>query len=216
MAALRHAWGLGWTLGSACLVALAGCVPGELFLSGGDAAGTDGKLDAPSDTRATDRGETADGSHTDAALPEGGHDDGMAPDGMPPLPETGPRDAGPLPLVKCGDAATCSVPPNECCVHRAPFTFVCQSASLAATCTSDGNTPVFCANATDCPGEVCCGTKSSPTAISYEHVECEPTCTSSDNTKIVFCDPSAMLDVCTPLGKSCMASTLLPFFYVCG
>jgi hypothetical protein len=133
----------------------------------------------------------------------------------PPV-DTGPPDTGPSrPPITCG-ATTCELPGNECCAntHTYPTNFTCQSTADSMSCLDDGNTPILCSSPADCPGGVCCGTKS--TSDTYKAVTCAPTCmTTTYAEKVTFCSASGVPDVCAPLGLTCMPSTILNGFYVC-
>jgi hypothetical protein len=134
----------------------------------------------------------------------------------PPPKDTGPPDTGPkFPPIFCG-TSTCEAMTEDCCVgpKSAPG-HMCQSAGDYKTCLASGSTPVFCSEAADCPGQICCGTKPSPYAFGYSYVSCDNTCESTNNTKIVFCNPTVMPDTCMPFGLSCSPSSLLTGFSVC-
>ena len=137
-------------------------------------------------------------------------------DTTPPPKDTGPPDTGPkFPPIYCG-STTCEAMTQDCCVgpKSAPG-HMCQSAGDYKTCLASGSTPVFCSEAADCPGQICCGTKPSPYAFGYSYVACDNTCESTNNTKIVFCNPTVMPDTCTPFGLSCSPSSLLTGFSIC-
>ena len=168
-----------------------------------------------------DSGTSSDGGTADVttmhdvAVPEiGPMDVGHVMDTTPPPVDTGPPDMGPPkpPPIMCG-GTPCEVPANECCVVPFGGGATCQAAADYKTCYADGNTPIFCSSPADCPGQICCGTKNG--AQSYADVACEPTCDSTNNSKITFCDPSASPDICAALSLACGKSSILVGFYVC-
>jgi hypothetical protein len=137
-----------------------------------------------------------------------------------PPKDTAPPDTGPAhPPVYCGPSGTtCPVPGNECCVdtNTDPAAYECQATTSATSCSMMGRVPVFCDQTADCaPGFVCCGTKSSQ--YNYRVVACEKTCDSPYGFKIVFCNPSAVPDICASVGGgyTCQPSTLLPGYNIC-
>jgi hypothetical protein len=136
-------------------------------------------------------------------------------DTTPPPVDTGPPDTGPkLPPVFCG-ASPCDIPGEQCCVSSdTPATYTCQPAGDYKTCIGAGSTPVFCDEAADCPGQICCGTKTSAYGTYYA-VSCETTCESTNNTKIVFCNPAVTPDSCIPFSLTCKPSTILIGLSVC-
>jgi hypothetical protein len=135
---------------------------------------------------------------------------------MPP-PDTGPA----RPPIYCGPGMTCPVATGEaCCVSNVDFESGTGTADYSCgpvkSCYMAGNIPVLCDTTADCPtGELCCGTKMSSYG-EYAYVRCEATCPSTAaNTRVIFCDPSASPSICAAVGKSCLASGLLPGYYVC-
>jgi hypothetical protein len=220
VAALRLARGLGWALGSASLLGLSGCVPGELFLAGGEEAGADARLDAPTDAREADRAREADTSRADGAMDDAGPDamPDVAPGDVMPRGDSGPRDSGPadtgsLPPVFCGaDAAACPVPSEVCCVSGgAPTSYGCAVALVGGNPCKE--TPVSCGGAADCPGGVCCAMLNlADTRI--KGVSCQTSCTAA-HTKVI-CNRASIPDECATLGLSCGPASLLPGFYQCG
>jgi len=209
MTFVRFAWVLGW----AGLAAIAGCVPGELHLAGNEDGSVDATLDA--------RGDTAD--RDDSSRSDAMHDTGSSETAPIEDVSPAPPDGGPLPPVYCG-SSKCPVPSDICCVRggldAGSPKYACQDSmsSSIKSCKSLGGTPASCGVGADCPGNVCCGLlNSSDTA--YLVVQCQSTCVEdfdAGDLNVVFCDPSLSPDECTPIGKTCAPSILLPGFNVCG
>jgi hypothetical protein len=202
---------LVWALGSAGLVGLWGCVPDELRLADGDEAGQDATVDAHRDARTSDRGEAVDvGASRDGAAGDAPIEDSATHD-------SGVADAGLT--FRCGERAACTAPTALCCASTTAVDFDADTATTTYSCANEtcspGDTPIFCDEASQCAGGACCGTLNSEDTA-YIQVECQPTCGQSDGgLYVVFCSPSATPDVCTPLGRTCVESTLLPGFHVC-
>jgi hypothetical protein len=135
---------------------------------------------------------------------------------QPPPVDTGTIDVGPvLPPLYCGTTTTmpCEAMTHECCVDTQDGTtptYKCQVATEAPNCMADGNTPVACGQAADCPGQQCCGTVNFDDTA-YDMVQCEAMCDPS--SEITFCSPSG--GECEPLGETCQTSDLLPGYMVC-
>jgi hypothetical protein len=188
------------------LSALSGCVPGELRLAGGEEAGTDATLDGARDARLEDRGEVTDGPSV--------RDAGM--DALDSAVESGPVDTG-SPSLPCGDAA-CPLTTDVCCVDSLGPSYSCVAATdiMGGHGCPDGGTPLHCTDGADCVGKICCG-RLNFEDTGYVDVSCQPTCPQSDSGSlyIIFCDPAAMPDECTGLGKVCVSSKLLPAYDVC-
>ena len=73
-------------------------------------------------------------------------------------------------------------------------------------------TPISCADAADCPGEVCCGDNLNGL---YSRVSCAASCmgmTTGGATEITFCDPAG--NDC-PAGTTCQPSQVLAGYNVC-
>jgi hypothetical protein len=204
--------GFAWVIGAAGLVAMTGCVPGELRLAGEE----DGSAgDASRDTGVVRHDATVDVSPLQDVRP---NDVTPVIDASPPE-DMGPPDAGPLPPLSCGDAAACAVPADFCCVRMigGAFKYACESATAMkmASCTGFQGTPVSCEQGADCPGQFCCGTKADGGAA-YESVECQKTCDQdAGGSHIIFCNPEVIPDECAPFGRKCKPSTLLPGLDVC-
>jgi hypothetical protein len=186
--------------------------PHDLLGGGGNGSSSSGGVDAGRDT------STHVGDDTDAtAAPETGttFDSSTGPmDSGFTLPETSP------PLEAGGAGFSC--PPTTCKVPRVCCatgtgqgntpTFTCQDASKACGNTSSPGTPISCAVAADCPGEVCCGDNLNGF---YSKVSCQATCTGTTTggaTEITFCDPQG--DDC-PAGTTCQPSQVLAGYNVC-
>jgi hypothetical protein len=154
-----------------------------------------------------------------------------------------PKDGGvvipPKNIVQCGTndstttpmTVTCNAGDPTCCASQYPFdtvnpvSFKCTTS--AATCTDfdSGSIPIECRSSADCPGaSQCCGHEVTFSTIPadpitvYESVRCQATCPltladGGDNANRLFCDPAG---AACPAGNSCLASTLLPGFNVCG
>jgi hypothetical protein len=186
----------------------------------GGAAQT-GLFDEPSGPGTPDSGHPVDsGDHhdvfsppptTDSALPDrsepdvGGIDAGM---------DTGPTE----PPLYCGSNTTCAAMQQICCVTPDPLminppTYQCMGTSSATDCADNSGVPVSCGGAEDCPGQICCGTRSSADA-EYDHVRCATSC--SGTYDVQFCDAPPAPDECTGQGLMCQESTLVPGYYVCG
>ena len=128
-------------------------------------------------------------------------------------------EASPVPEASVGGLlcppATCK-DTDVCCAtdtgQGMTPTFKCQDPNKACGSTTSPGTPISCAVAADCNGEVCCGEN---TNGFYSKVSCEATCTgmtTSGATEITFCDPAG--DDC-PAGTTCQASEVLAGFNVC-
>jgi hypothetical protein len=140
------------------------------------------------------------------------------PDTSIGLPDTGVVDTGPPPTTDFACPPTTCKEPDVCCAtgegQGLTATYKCQSASK--TCedsTGAAGTPITCAIAANCPGEICCGDNNG--AGFYNKVSCEPTCTgtsSTGGTNVVFCDPNG---TDCPSGTTCQASQVLSGFSVC-
>jgi hypothetical protein len=203
---------LAWTLGAAAgLVAPLGCVPAELRLAEGDEAGHDATVDAPTDGRTADRGAvdvdaSKDGVAGDSPIEDSAtHDSGVA-------------DAGTT--FPCGDLAACTAPTAACCASTTAVDFDADTATTTYSCANGtcphGDTPISCDEASQCPGGVCCG-KLNLDDTGYIQVECRTSCGGDASPLfVVFCNPLANPDICTPLGKTCVESKLLPGFHICG
>jgi hypothetical protein len=186
--------------------------PHDLLAGAGGDGTSSGGVDAGHDT----------GSHVGP-----GPDSGSAPDtGMAVDSSTGPMDsgftlpeAGPQPDAG-GDGFSCPPTtckePRVCCAtgtgQGSTPTFVCQDASKACGNTTSPGTPISCAVAADCNGDVCCGDNLNGF---YSRVACAATCagtTTGGATEITFCDPAG--DDC-PAGTTCQASQVLEGYNVC-
>jgi hypothetical protein len=196
------------------MVAAAGCGgAGSTDLFGSDASsGQDGPSDASADAPHMQQ----DASHISDAPPP--MDVATVLDTSPP-PDVGHPDTGPkLPPILCG-STSCSIPAGDCCFDPTgdggDGSYSCQTPADPSSCSSEGGTPITCANGADCPGEVCCGTRNEE-EDEYLIVQCATSCTPDDNQRL-FCDPSSTMDVndCNALGGTCGASTILPGFTVC-
>jgi hypothetical protein len=149
------------------------------------------------------------------------------------------KDAG---ILQCGDNGSlngvggtpvdCNTGDPICCASQYPFdnvnpvSFACTANEGSCSDYDSGSIPIECRSNDDCPApSQCCGheitydTSGTPITI-YESVHCAATCPlflpdAGDTANRLFCDPLATVSVC-PSGETCVQSTLLPGFNVCG
>jgi hypothetical protein len=116
--------------------------------------------------------------------------------------------------LSCGQGLTCTAP-EGCCATApgGPSTTIYKCVDdLSSQCDVADETPITCDDDADCPmGEHCCGTKAQASGAQYAKVACAQTCALPD---IPFCNPGAG-NPCAFSGGPCIASQLLPGFYVC-
>ncbi|WP_394823841.1 hypothetical protein [Pendulispora albinea] len=147
--------------------------------------------------------------------------------GQPPRDDAGPVDASRPPIgILCGDIehqpTYCAREKEYCCVASLVTTPVrtCAVRGGLDLCTG---IKVGCDGANDCKrGEVCCGTYSIDRAR-YTSIECTPRkeCaitedSSVDNVYAVFCDPNAEEDECASSRETCIPSSSIKGYSVCG
>jgi hypothetical protein len=146
-------------------------------------------------------------------------DSGSVEDSSIGLPDSGEGpDTGPPPTTEFTCPPTTCKEPQVCCAtgegQGETATYKCQTAGKTCQDTSgNAGTPISCASAANCPGEICCGDNNGNSF--YNKVSCEPTCTgtsSTGGTNVVFCDPNG--NDC-PTGTTCQASQILQGFSVC-
>ncbi|HEY3815573.1 MAG TPA: hypothetical protein VGL81_00295 [Polyangiaceae bacterium] len=168
-----------------------------------------------------------DAGHDTSTHVGGGFDSGSAFEAGPALDSSiGPIDSGSglpeaSPLPEAGQEGfscppTTCMEPSVCCAtgtgQGMTPAFKCQDANKACGNTTSPGTPITCAVAADCPGEVCCGDNLNGF---YSRVACAATCmgtTTGGATAITFCDPAG--DDC-PSGTTCQASQVLAGYSVC-
>jgi hypothetical protein len=149
------------------------------------------------------------------------------------------KDAG---IIPCGDNGStgglggtpvdCNTGDPVCCASQYPFdtvnpvSFACTANEPSCSDYDSGSIPIECRSNDDCPASSqCCGrevtfdTTGTPVTI-YESVHCALACPlfladGGDTANRLFCNPLATVNVC-PSGESCLQSTLLPGFNVCG
>jgi len=185
--------------------------PHDLLGSNGSSGSSSGGVDAGHDTSThvggEDSGSSADtGTTFDSST--GPMDSGFTLPEASPVPEAGGEGFS-CPPTTCKE-------PRVCCATgtgegNTP-TFVCQDSTKACGSTASPGTPISCAVAADCDGEVCCGDNLNGF---YSKVACEATCTGMTTdgaTEITFCDPAG--DDC-PVGTTCQASQVLAGYNVC-
>ena len=169
---------------------------------------------------------SVDAGHDTSTHVGGGSDSGTFETGTAGDSSTGPIDSGgglpeASPPPEAGGVGFSCPPttckePSVCCAtgtgQGMTPTFKCQDASKACGNTTSPGTPITCAVAADCPGEVCCGDNLNGF---YSRVSCAATCmgiTTGGAQEITFCDPAG--DDC-PATMTCQASQVLTGFSVC-
>jgi hypothetical protein len=167
-----------------------------------------------------------DAGHDTSTHVGGGMDSGALETGTKLDSSVGPIDSGgglpeasPLPEAGGGGflcpPTTCQAS-SICCATgtgqgNTP-TFKCQDANKPCGTTAGPGTPISCADAADCPGEVCCGDNLNGL---YSRVSCAASCmgmTTGGATEITFCDPAG--NDC-PAGTTCQPSQVLAGYNVC-
>jgi hypothetical protein len=205
------------------------------LLSGGDDGGP-----GTSDGSFSDSGSGRDASSgRDSATSSDGSSGGDASPSDGGIIIKPKKDAG---IIQCGNNGStggvggapvdCNVADPVCCATQYPFdtvnplTFECTANAPDCTDYDSGSIPIECRSNDDCPGaSQCCGhemtfdTTGTPITI-YESVRCAATCPlllpdAGETAYRLFCNPAAAVNVC-PTGESCLQSTLLPGFNVCG
>lgn len=149
------------------------------------------------------------------------------------------KDAG---ILQCGDNGSlngvggtpvdCNTGDPICCASQYPFdtvnpvSFACTANEVSCSDYDSGAIPIECRSNDDCPAaSQCCGhevtfnTTGTPITI-YESVHCATECPlfladGGDTANRLFCNSLATVNVC-PTGETCVQSTLLPGFNVCG
>lgn len=170
------------------------------------------------------RGDQDAGGTVDSASPDAGGKDAAGKKDTGDSFDSGEHDVGPPdegvdtapqgePEVACSKGQTpayCAVPAQFCCVPQGGGTYKCET--LGAQCQGAS---VHCDDTADCPGMVCCGTLNEPNGQNpfYSEVTCRTDCMGQTQTTadVQFCDPNK--NDC--LQGNCMASQLLPGYFVC-
>ena len=220
-------------------LAIAACGGVDSDLIGGNSDGGDdsdgassGRVDAGRDGSS---GSRDSGSGGDAGSGGGSDGGGVTVDSGHPK-----KDGGLINLVQCGTngtttgtgtVVTCNATDPVCCASQYPYDTTPQSYSCTANNAScvaldAGSIPMECRDNADCPGSTqCCGHESANNdplnpLYFYDSVRCSAVCPlqfpdAGETLYRLFCNPSGP-SVCTIPGESCVASTLLPGFNVCG
>ncbi|MEO7113101.1 MAG: hypothetical protein ABI183_21865 [Polyangiaceae bacterium] len=204
------------------------------LLTSNDGGGTSN--DGSTKTDATTRDGSTSGRDSSTTGDGGGGGDSSVPDSGIIHPK---KDAG---ILACGDngslngvggtPVSCNVSDPTCCATQYPFdtinpvSFACTPNEGACSDVDSGSIPIECRSNDDCPGAAqCCGHEITYTSTGqpitiYESVHCTATCPlffadAGENDNRLFCNPLATTNVC-PVGESCVQSSLLPGFNVCG
>ncbi len=193
----------------------------------GSSSGSQGGSGSGSGTHGGSGSSGSGGASSGSSSGSGGASSGSSSGGSSSGSSSGVVvDSGADPGILCGQgllgsgAKYCTAGSQVCCATGSgnAATYRCTP-DTGSECEKTGGVTIACDNPAECGGQICCGTVD-PNTDTYTSVACLDTCDPTGDQR-VFCTPGASPDVCATLASSggppytCVASTILPGYYVC-